>query len=453
MANFEKLKNLANLQKSLASVSSTTRKKEILEEYKNESDQNFNKRVFGFLFDNTINFHVTSERLKGVISFGGNDFDFFETDDDILDFFDKLSKKVGADMNTLVLCKNLHKYLLSVDGDVAELFLNIMDKDFKCGVNLKTILSVFPDVVYEFNVALANKYFGNEKKVNFDDGTWWASRKMDGCRCLAVVSFDGEKHTCVTWSRQGKRFETLSKLEREIEDFCAKNNIKNVVFDGECCIVDENGDEHFDWIMKEIKRKNHTIEHPMYQVFDILTTNEFFVGIGSPDFVDRQKMLDNVFSLGEFKYMKKVKQTNIENKEMFNTLYKNAIEKGWEGLIIRKNVPYEGKRTNNMLKCKSFNDAEYEVVGYHTADMRFVENGSQVTRNVLSDVTIIHKGNEVSVGSGFSKEQRIKYKENPELIVGKTITVQYFEESKDKDGNLSLRFPTVKQVYENGRDI
>ena len=357
MANFEKLKKLSCLQKSLASVSSTTRKKEILEDYKADSDQNFNTRVFGFLFDNTINFHVTSERLKSVVSFGGDE--SYNTDEDILGFFDKLSKKIGADMNTLVSCKSLYQYLLGVDGDIAELFLNIMDKDFKCGVNLKTVLSVFPNAVYEFNVALANKYFGNEKKVNFEDGSWWASRKMDGCRCLAVVSFDGEKHTCVTWSRQGKRFETLSKLEREIEDFCAKNNIKDIVLDGECCIVDENGDEHFDWIMKEIKRKNHTIKHPMYQVFDILTTNEFFAGIGSPNFVDRQKTLDNVFSLGEFKYMKKVKQTNIENKEMFDTLYKNAIDKGWEGLIIRKNVTYVGKRTNNILKCKSFNDAEF----------------------------------------------------------------------------------------------
>jgi hypothetical protein len=30
--------------------------------------------------------------------------------------------------------------------------------------------------------------------------------------------------------------------------------------------------------------------------------------------------------------------------------------------------------------------------------------------------------------------------------------VQYFEESKNQQGGLSLRFPTVKHVFENGRN-
>jgi DNA ligase-1 len=106
-----------------------------------------------------------------------------------------------------------------------------------------------------------------------------------------------------------------------------------------------------------------------------------------------------------------------------------------------------------MLKCKSFNDNEYEVISHEIGPMRFVENGSQVELEVLTSVDIIHKGFRVQVGSGFSKEQRLKYKEHPELIDGATITVQYFEETKNQDGGISLRFPTVKAVYENGRDV
>jgi hypothetical protein len=36
-------------------------------------------------------------------------------------------------------------------------------------------------------------------------------------------------------------------------------------------------------------------------------------------------------------------------------------------------------------------------------------------------------------------------------IVGKTITVQYFEETKNDKGGISLRFPTVK-TYRKGDD-
>jgi hypothetical protein len=37
-------------------------------------------------------------------------------------------------------------------------------------------------------------------------------------------------------------------------------------------------------------------------------------------------------------------------------------------------------------------------------------------------------------------------------IVGKTITVQYFEETTNDKGGISLRFPTVKHIYEGVRD-
>ena len=68
-------------------------------------------------------------------------------------------------------------------------------------------------------------------------------------------------------------------------------------------------------------------------------------------------------------------------------------------------------------------------------------------------MSIKHKENIVNVGSGFSFNQREYYKENPNEIIGKTITVQYFEESQNQNGEFSLRFPVVKCIYENGRDV
>jgi DNA ligase-1 len=60
----------------------------------------------------------------------------------------------------------------------------------------------------------------------------------------------------------------------------------------------------------------------------------------------------------------------------------------------------------------------------------------------------------MNVGSGLSDEQRVLWYKNPELIIKKIITVQYFEETIDsKTGNPSLRFPTLKTVYEGKREI
>ena len=83
----------------------------------------------------------------------------------------------------------------------------------------------------------------------------------------------------------------------------------------------------------------------------------------------------------------------------------------------------------------------------------FNNDGSKVY-DVVSAIKILHKDNVVSVGSGLSKEQRLRWLEHPEEIIGKTVTIQYFEETVDsKTGKPSLRFPVLKHVYEDGRNV
>ena len=62
---------------------------------------------------------------------------------------------------------------------------------------------------------------------------------------------------------------------------------------------------------------------------------------------------------------------------------------------------------------------------------------------------IRHKGNPVAVGSGLSDALRIDAWNNQDKYIGKRITVKYFEETTDNDGNPSLRFP----IFKGFRDI
>jgi DNA ligase-1 len=57
------------------------------------------------------------------------------------------------------------------------------------------------------------------------------------------------------------------------------------------------------------------------------------------------------------------------------------------------------------------------------------------------------------VGSGMDNQQRLEWFKNPNLIIGKEVTIQFFEETVDDKGSLSLRFPTIKYIYENKRDL
>jgi len=146
-------------------------------------------------------------------------------------------------------------------------------------------------------------------------------------------------------------------------------------------------------------------------------------------------------------------QNRVDDVEHLAEMIAGAEERGYEGIMLRKDTGYEGKRTKNLLKCKKFFDEEYKVLDVDFEDHRVIREGREVVMPMLANVWIEHKGYKVAVGSGWSQEQRIKYQSNPKEIIGKTITVQYFEETKNQEGGISLRFPTVKHVYENGRTV
>ena len=214
--------------------------------------------------------------------------------------------------------------------------------------------------------------------------------------------------------------------------------------------MDKDGNEDFQGIMKQIKRKNHTIEKPKYVIFDYLTLEEFDTKQGTT------KLSERIAKLNDYEYCSTISvldQVIVQDEDNLAYNISEADKSGYEGIMIRKDAGYEGKRSKNLLKCKKFFDGEYKVTGATNGDIRIVVEGKEKTINALSQVTIKHKNNIVGVGSGFTLDQRKEFGKDHSKILGKTITVQYFEETKNQDGGISLRFPTVKHVYENGRNV
>ena len=113
----------------------------------------------------------------------------------------------------------------------------------------KIINKAVPDLIPEFSVALADNYKGG---IDWEEDEYYVSRKLDGVRCIAVVDAVGNT---TFYSRTGKVFDTLSV----VADGISALQITNTVFDGELCLLDEDGDEDFQGIMKELRKKNHTI--------------------------------------------------------------------------------------------------------------------------------------------------------------------------------------------------
>ncbi len=274
---------------------------------------------------------------------------------------------------------------------------------------------------------------------------------VHNCR-LNVINNNG---TIKCYSRKGKEITTLGKLIEELKDKMPNNT----VLDGEICLVDENGLESFQGIMKEIKRKDHTIQNPLLLAFDYLTLEEFENKKGTTIYTERMKKLKEWYWQQEWNTPNKVaKHLSIINYEVYSPealeeWSKKVKDYNWEGLMFRKDIGYEGKRSQYLLKYKMFQDAEFKVVGVENGEAQEVVNGVAHKIKAVGSLTIEYKGNKVGVGTGLSLEQRKRWYEHPEEIIGKTITVKFFSETIDQNGKPSLRFPVLKYVYENNRDL
>ena len=329
-----------------------------------------------------------------------------------------------------------------------DLIFNIIDRNLKTRSTASMINKVKPGLIPTFDVALAKAFDEKtQKKVIWED-RWFVSRKLDGVRCLTVIDANGEPKF---FSRQGKEFLTLDNLKTDIKAL----GLKNTVLDGEVCILNETGDEDFASIIKEIKRKDHTIATPFYWMFDMLDMQDFNSKTSEVTFGQRIADLNALFNTSKLKLYSPlligVLPQKIGNDQVFSEMMAESKAGGWEGLMLRKDSTYKGKRSNEILKVKQMFDEEYIVVDLENDVHRVIVDGAEVEEEMLKNVIIEHKGNRVHVGSGFSHEQRRHYFANPNEILGKQITVQYFEESQSKSGEYSLRFPVIKAVYDGVR--
>jgi DNA ligase-1 len=421
------MKEVKQFIEEMRATSSSNEKVEII---KQQSD--FIKNVLEYTYNPYKQYYVTSKTCKknsGLFKYNIYN-NIFELLEDLTN-----RKYTGHDAIAAV------NGFITANPDYEDIIYNIIDKDLKTRTGAKVINKAFKDLIPEFNVALAQEYKG---KCDWND-SWYASRKLDGVRCLAVVNEEGE---CTLYSRMGKELTTLNKVKEAIE----ATNIINTVFDGEVCLMDKEGNEDFQGIMKQLRRKDHQIENPVFVIFDMIHKPDFDSNKGNEILSERLHTLRSWYngSTVNMEIIRRLDQFQVIDGRHFDKWGQMASDNKWEGFMLRKDVGYEGKRSKNLLKVKTFHDAEYKVLAFDIDEHEVVRYGRQDTIPMLSQVWIEHKGHKVKVGSGFTQEQRLQYVDGS--IVGKTITVQYFEETKNDKGGISLRFPTVKIIHGDKRN-
>lgn len=140
--------------------------------------------------------------------------------------------------------------------------------------------------------------------------------------------------------------------------------------------------------------------------------------------------------------VKLTKYTKAYSEEEMKAAHKDAVARGYEGIMIRNcNGYYEsGKRSADLQKYKEFLDSEFVIIDV----IPDKDEGSRiVVKNDLTDATFT-----VTLGS---IPQRTAQLQDKELLKGKLLTVKYQSRYK---GTLLPQFPTGVTIrdghYEGG---
>jgi DNA ligase-1 len=429
--------NMEPVQDFIEEVTSTNsllEKKGILTAYSNDK---LVEKVLLYTYNTMKQYNITSKtvsKYKTNKKYKEQDFKKYKNNNE--NWFlllDDLSDRKITGHNALKSVNEFTNHLTEKDK---ELFFKILDKSLKIRVSATIINKIFTGLIPKFECVLAKEYDPHHNKL---DETWFISQKLDGVRSLIHVEKPSNKITA--YSRNGKELHCLEKILKAIP----VDKIKESVFlDGEIVYIDPTtGMEDFKKTI-QIVRSSKTVKENKdlyFKVFDIIPEAEFYAAEGESLFSDRNDLVKKTFKGN--KRINVVEQISY-TEEAFAKMQDEVAEKNWEGLMLRKNSPYKGKRIRNLCKVKKFHDAEFKVHNVVFGKMRFINETSGLEEEIdaLSAVVIKNKGKDVKVGSGFSLEERKEFYKFPDRIVGKKITVKYFEETED----FSLRFPIFKCV-------
>ena len=227
------------------------------------------------------------------------------------------------------------------------------------------------------------------------DKEWYASRKIDGLRCLIYMGTDGELHTASRGATNydAAMYEILSN-KTLIQIF--KEN-SGLIMDGECY--------HHGMSLQQLNSVARTqktaVDYEILQFYwyDIIDTNSTFDERWAymNDIKDQYNLSfdpNKEFTDKELR-IQFVPQVLISGYDNMIKLHNDYVEEGWEGLVIRDpdKVYRPNGRTNDMIKIKVYKSEDFLVTGYElglrgSEDMVFIcqtKEGKEFKAKPLGD--------------------------------------------------------------------
>jgi DNA ligase-1 len=311
-------------------------------------------------------------------------------------------------------------------------YSKVLKKDLKIGITEKTVNKVFKGLVPIFTCMLAE----NIKPNSFPD-IFVIQPKLDGYRCLAFKTYAGE---VTLFSRNGKLIEGYDQIEEDIGLLPGGS-----IYDGEIMSLDGS----FHGVQTSAFKKSKGKEG-ILNIFDRVAIEEFTGEKSVYPYGFRRSNLEDLRSIIKGTSSLRILESegpfsnDKSDIEIVYDFHKKFLAKGYEGTMVKSlHAPYKKGKGRHIQKIKEMETLDLPVIG--------VEKGKEGTKyeGTLGALIVEYKGNPVHVGSGYSDAERDKFWNSRTDIINRIIEVQFFEETKDKNEKLSLRFPVFIKVRDD----
>lgn len=232
---------------------------------------------------------------------------------------------------------------------------------------------------------------------------WVAQPKLNGVRCSALL-IDG---SVKLYTKKRKEIVGLNQLKNSLKPILEKSS---VIMDGEIYCHGMRLQKISGLVRRSVNIKPEEESKLSFHIFDVVNTEL--------PFRERYNLIPTRIGAPN---IHKVPCFPVTSREEIDALLKDMEAKGFEGIMLRhldsKYLP--GFRSEHLLKYKSFQDAEFEIVGYK--------------RGTGKDANIPIFACKTSSGECFDVKMEGIYEENKKLLhvvdtlLGKMLTVRFFD--------------------------
>lgn len=321
------------------------------------------------------------------------------------------------------------KFLKSVPDSHKQFYIEMITKKYRLGCDYKTANEAIPGLIQVYETQQA---FPMSEKNKPKKGEWFSlSEKLNGINGGFIYG------KCL--SRQGKEISGMQHIIKELIQLGI--NTHKYYVNGELIRINNDNipdEENFRLTTSIVNSDVANKTDIGFVFYEIIPIQQFKRGHSTLVYKDRLLIYQSVqASINELKlkyikfvgsYYSGTDQTKI--KEWLD--YADTHNK--EGIMLNKNVVWQNKRNNGILKVKTFHTCDIKCIG--------VEEGDGKNKGILGNIICNYKGYNLGVGSGFTDSQRKYYWNHKDEIIGKIITVKYKTETTNQiNGGLSLQFP------------